>query len=184
MTTIGGEGAVSLRGERFCHRREALLLWKEGRLFVEDLEEGNGVFIRIQSPTELAWGDEFVVGDQLLRLEPNPQADDDPGPGPTYFYSSPKWVSSFRVVQILEGGALGACAVARGNALNIGSVMGDLVFSDDPLVAHTHCLVEETAGTVLLTDQDSRSGLFVRVRGEFELVTGDELLIGRTRLSR
>lgn len=183
VTTIGGEGAVPLRGERFCHRREALLLWKEGHLFVEDLEEGNGVFIRIQSPTELAWGDEFVVGDQLLRLEPNPLPDDDPGPGPTYFYSSPKWVSSFRVVQVLEGGALGACVVARGNALNVGSVMGDLVFSDDPLVGHTHCLVEETAGTVVLTDQDSRSGVFVRVRGEFELVTGDELLIGRTRLA-
>jgi pSer/pThr/pTyr-binding forkhead associated (FHA) protein len=61
--------------------------------------------------------------------------------------------------------------------------MGDLVFSDDPLVGHQHCLVEETAGTVVLTDLDSRSGLFVRVHGEFELVTGDELLIGRTRLA-
>jgi hypothetical protein len=183
VTTIGGEGFVALRGERFCHRREALLLWKEGRLFVEDLEEGNGVFIRIQSPTELNWGDEFIVGDQLLRLEQNPLPDDEPDPDPTYFYSSPKWVSSFRVVQILEGGALGACVVARGNALQIGSVMGDLVFSDDPLVGHQHCLVEETAGTVVLTDLDSRSGLFVRVRGEFELVTGDELLIGRTRLA-
>lgn len=183
VTTIGGEGFVSLRGERFCHRREALLLWKEGRLFVEDLDEGNGVFIRIQSPTELGWGDEFIVGDQLLRLEQNPQPDDEPDPDPTYFYSSPKWMSSFRVVQVLEGGALGACVVSRGNALQIGSVMGDLVFSDDPLVGHQHCLVEETAGTVVLTDLDSRSGLFVRVHGEFELVTGDELLIGRTRLS-
>ncbi len=183
VTTIGGEGFVALRGERFCFRREALLLWKEGRLFVEDLDEGNGVFIRIQSPTELNWGDEFIVGDQLLRLEQNPQPDDEPDPDPTYFYSSPKWMSSFRVVQVLEGGALGACVVARGNALQIGSVMGDLVFSDDPLVGHQHCLVEETAGTVVLTDLDSRSGLFVRVRGEFELVTGDELLIGRTRLA-
>lgn len=183
VTTIGGEGFVALRGERFCFRREALLLWKEGRLFVEDLDEGNGVFIRIQSPTELNWGDEFIVGDQLLRLEQNPMPDDEPDPDPTYFYSSPKWMSSFRVVQVLEGGALGACVVARGNALQIGSVMGDLVFSDDPLVGHQHCLVEETAGTVVLTDLDSRSGLFVRVRGEFELVTGDELLIGRTRLA-
>ncbi len=183
VTYIGANGQVPLLGERFCHPREALLIWREGRLFVEDLEEGNGVFVKIQSPTELAWGDEFVVGDQLLRLEQNPMPDDEPDPAPTYFYSSPKWVSSFRVVQILEGGALGACVVARGNALQIGSVMGDLVFSDDPLVGHQHCLVEETAGTVVLTDLDSRSGLFVRVRGEFELVTGDELMIGRTRLS-
>lgn len=182
VTYIGADGQIPLFGERFCHPREALLIWRDGRLFVEDLEEGNGIFIKIQSPTELSWGDEFVVGDQLLRLEQNPMPDDEPDPAPTYFYSSPKWVSSFRVVQVLEGGALGACVVARGNALQIGSVMGDLVFSDDPLVGHQHCLVEETAGTVVLTDLDSRSGLFVRIRGEFELVTGDELMVGRTRL--
>ena len=38
------------------------------------------------------------------------------------------------------------------------------------------------AGTVVITDLGSRTGVFVRVRGEQELSHGDELLIGRTRL--
>ena len=42
--------------------------------------------------------------------------------------------------------------------------------------------LEEQTGTVLLTDLGSRTGVFVRIRGEQELVHGDELLIGRTRL--
>jgi pSer/pThr/pTyr-binding forkhead associated (FHA) protein len=64
----------------------------------------------------------------------------------------------------------------------VGSATGDLVFPDDPLVSEQHCLVEEQAGTVVLTDLGSRTGVFVRIRGEQELAHGDELVVGRTRL--
>jgi FHA domain len=179
---IGSQGSVQLPGEQFCHPREARLSARDSRLWLEDLEGGNGVFLRIRTPVELELGDEFVVGDQLLRIEKNPVPDDGPDPAPTYFYSSPKWPSSFRVLQIFEGGANGCCVVARGNTLQVGSAIGDLVFPDDPLVGEQHCLIEEQAGTVVITDLGSRTGVFVRVRGEQELTHGDELLIGRTRL--
>jgi hypothetical protein len=179
---IGSTGAINMPGDKFCHPREAELEWRQGRLWLADLEGGNGVFLRIRTPVELEFGDEFLVGDQLLRVTKNPVPDDGPDPEPTYFYSSPKWPSSFRVTQIFEGGSAGACVVARGNTLQIGSVIGDLVFADDPLVDQQHCIIEEQAGTVVLTDLGSRTGVFVRIRGEQELVHGDELLIGRTRL--
>jgi hypothetical protein len=179
---IGSSGAVNLPGERFCHPSEARLTWRDGRLFLDDLEGGNGVFLRIRTPLELELGDEFIVGDQLLRVSKNPPPNDGPDPDPTYFYSSPKWPSSFRVEQIFEGGALGACIVARGNTLQIGSAIGDLLFATDPLVSEQHCVVEEQAGTVVLTDVGSRTGVFVRIRGEQELAHGDEILVGRTRL--
>ncbi|HYQ45926.1 MAG TPA: FHA domain-containing protein [Polyangiaceae bacterium] len=179
---IGSQGAVQLPGEKFCHPREARLSARDSRLWIQDLDGGNGVFLRIRTPVELELGDEFVVGDQLLRIEKNPVPDDGPDPAPTYFYSSPKWPSSFRVLQIFEGGANGCCVVARGNTLQVGSAIGDLVFPDDPLVGEQHCLIEEQAGTVVITDLGSRTGVFVRVRGEQELTHGDELLIGRTRL--
>ena len=182
IALIGSAGVVNLPGENFCHPREAELLFRQGRLWLNDLQGGNGVFLRIRTPVELDFGDEFLVGDQLLSVDRNPIADDGPDPDPTYFYSSPKWPSSFRVTQIFEGGANGASVVARGNTLQIGSVIGDLVFADDPLVDQQHCIIEEQAGTVVLTDLGSRTGVFVRIRGEQELVHGDELLIGRTRL--
>jgi hypothetical protein len=182
QAVIGRQGEVALPGEVFCHPREALLEWKKGRLWLRDLDDGNGVFLRIRTPVELDFGAEFVVGDQLLRVEKNPVADDGPDPAPTYFYSSPKWPSSFRVVQIFTGGSPGACVVSRGNTLQVGSAIGDLVFPDDPLVSAQHCLVEEQAGSVFLTDLGSRTGVFVRIRGAQELEHGDELLVGRTRL--
>jgi pSer/pThr/pTyr-binding forkhead associated (FHA) protein len=49
-------------------------------------------------------------------------------------------------------------------------------------VDQQHCIVEEQAGTVVVTDLGSRTGVFVRVHGEVEVVHGDELLVGRTRL--
>jgi FHA domain len=179
---IGSSGSIVLAGERFCHAREAAVRFRDKRLWLYDFESGNGVFLRIRAPVELGPGDEFVVGDQLLRIERNPQTNDGPDPGPTYFYSSPKWVSSFRVVQIFEGGALGACVLARGTTLQIGSSYGDFVFPSDPLVSDHHCLIEEQAGSILLTDLGSRTGVFVRIKGEQELIDGDELLVGRTRL--
>lgn len=179
---IGSRGSVSLEGEHFCHPEEAVLMMRDGELLLEDLDGGNGVFLRIKGAVELELGDEFIVGDQLLRVERNPVPDDGPAPDPTYFYSSPKWPSSFRVIQQFEGGSLGACAVARGNALQLGSAIGDLVFPDDPLVSEQHCLLEEQAGSLVLTDLGSRTGVFVRVRGEQSLASGDELLVGRTRL--
>lgn len=179
---IGSQGAINLPGERFCHPAEAMLRWRDSSLFIEDLPGGNGVFFRIKSAVELEIDDEFIVGDQLLRVEKNPAPDDGRGEGPTYFYSSPKWPSSFRVVQLFEGGALGACVVARGNSMQIGAVIGDLIFADDPLVAEQHCVIEEQASTVVLTDLGSRTGVFVRVRGAQELPHGTELLVGRTRL--
>jgi hypothetical protein len=179
---LGAKGDITLPGERFCHPEEARLEFRNDRLWLEDLPGGNGIFLRIRTPVELELGDEFVVGDQLLRIERNPVPDDGPDAHPTYFYSSPKWPSSFRVLQVFEGGALGCCVVARGNTLQIGSAIGDLVFPDDPLVMDQHCLIEEHAGTVVLTDLGSRTGVFVRIRGEQELASGDELLVGRTRL--
>lgn len=179
---IGAGADIGLPGERFCAAKEARLQYRQGHLWLEDLEGSNGIFLRIRGPVELELGDEFVVGDQLLRIEQNPVADDGPDPDPTYFYSSPKWPSSFRVVQVFEGGAPGFCVVARGNTLQIGSAIGDVLFPDDPLVSEQHCLIEEHAGAVVLTDLLSRTGVFVRIRGEQELAQGDELLVGRTRL--
>jgi hypothetical protein len=179
---IGSAGAIVLPGEIFCHPREAAIRWRAGRVWLHDFEAGNGVFLRIRAPVELDAGDEFIVGDQLLRVERNPVPNDGPDPGPTYFYSSPKWISSFRVVQVFEGGGLGACVLARGTTLQIGSAYGDFVFPSDPLVSEQHCLIEEQAGSILLTDLGSRTGVFVRIKGEQEMVDGDELLVGRTRL--
>ena len=180
---LGREGGITLVGEKFCHPSEAVLKWKNGALLIEDFDGGNGVFLRVRRPVEVEPGDEFIIGDQLLRIMKNPVADDEPDTDPTYFYSSPKWPSAFRVVQIFEGGAFGASVVARGTTLQVGSAVGDLVFPNDALVSEQHCYIEEQAGSIVLTDLQSRTGVFVRVKSEERLDHGDQIIVGRTRLA-
>lgn len=180
---LGAAGAVPLTGERFCHPKEGLFRMKGDELFLEDLEGGNGIFIRIRRPVELEAGDEFVVGDQLLRVERNPERDLKPDPGPTYLWFSPCPVqSAFRVVQLLQGGAIGEVRMAPGSTVQIGRREGDLTFPNDFRVGDRHCFVEEQAGVIVLTDLMSKTGVFVRIRGDQRLFHGDELLIGRTVL--
>ena len=69
---LGSQGAIALPGERFCHPREAAIRYRNGRVWLNDFESGNGVFLRIRAPIETGPGDEFIVGDQLLRIERNP----------------------------------------------------------------------------------------------------------------
>jgi len=182
---IGIQGAVKIEGDPFCHPREAVLKTRGKEFYVEDLEGGNGVFLRVGRRVEVGLLDEFMIGDQLMRLERNPEPNDGPDPGPTYFRSSLKWPSSFRVLQIFEGGAVGGVAMARGATLQIGSAndyANDFVLRGDPLVAPYHCVIEEQAEAFILTDLGARSGVFVRVGSRQTLQHGSELLIGRTRL--
>ncbi len=182
-TTLGAKGGIELSHDRFCRDIEARLRFAQGRLYLTEDGSANGVFLRVQHLSEVPSGGEIVVGDQVLRVDLDPEiSDDGPAAGPTYFYSSPKWVSAFRVTQIFEGGAPGTCFLARGSTVQIGSRQGDLVFAHDPLVSPLHCYVEEHAGTLMVSDTGSRTGVFVRVRGEQEVLHGDELLVGRTRL--
>jgi hypothetical protein len=73
---VGPAGAIALPDEPFAHPREAAIRYRDQRLWLHDFEAGNGVFLRIKAPVELEVGDEFVVGDQLLRIERNPTPQD------------------------------------------------------------------------------------------------------------
>lgn len=180
--TIGREGDVALRGEAFAAKCEAIFRYRDKKIWLTDNEAGNGVFVRVRNPVELDFDDELLIGEHLLRLCRNLEADDWPGAGPTYFYSSPRWPSSFRLMQIWEGGQPGAVLIARGSTAQIGAAIGDMLFADDPLVDDQHCVIEEQAGSFVLTDLGTSSGTFVRVTGEREVLDGDEIVIGRTRM--
>ena len=49
-------------------------------------------------------------------------------------------------------------------------------------VSRRHCQLELRQEQIVLTDLESRTGVFVRMKGEHDLSHGDEILVGRTRL--
>jgi pSer/pThr/pTyr-binding forkhead associated (FHA) protein len=179
---VGRNGQLVFPDDPFVSPKHANLFYRNGKLVVRDEGSLNGVFLRVRGTVEVASGDHFLAGEQLFRLDANPKASDGPAPDGTYFYSSPKHQSPFRIVQILQGGALGMLVCARSAGLQIGREGGDLNFPGDLYMSASHCKIEEAAGKFSLTDLNSRNGTYVRLKAEKELAHGDYLFIGRKLL--
>ncbi len=179
---VGRTGQLEFPDDPFVSPKHANLFYRDGRLVVRDEGSLNGVYVRVRGSVEIAPGDTFLAGEQLFRLDPTPKASDGADTDGTFFYSSPKYPSAFRLNQILEGGAVGMTVCARGNSLRVGREDGDLNFPGDVYMSGKHCLVEEREGKYVLTDLDSRNGTYVRIKSEKPLSHGDYIFIGRKLL--
>lgn len=179
---VGRNGQLVFPDDPFVSPRHANLFYRNGKLVVKDEGSVNGVFLRVRGALDVQPGDHFMAGEQLFRIDATPKATDGPAPDGTYFYSSPKHQSPFRVTQILQGGSEGICVCARGSTLQIGREGGDLNFPVDLYMSASHCKLEEQAGRLVLTDLNSRNGTYLRLKVEKELSHGDYLFIGRKLL--
>ena len=60
---------VSFPGDRYVSGRHARIDVGEAAVTLTDLGSSNGTFLRVNGPTEIAAGDQVLVGMQLLRIE-------------------------------------------------------------------------------------------------------------------
>jgi pSer/pThr/pTyr-binding forkhead associated (FHA) protein len=60
---------VSFPGDRYVSGRHARIDVGEAAVILTDLGSSNGTFVRVNGPTEIAAGDQVLVGMQLLRVE-------------------------------------------------------------------------------------------------------------------
>lgn len=179
---VGRNGQLVFPDDPFVSPKHANFFYRDGKLVVRDEGSLNGVYIRVRGTVDIAAGDTFLAGEQLFRLDPMPRSSDGQDPDGTYFYSSPKHPSPFRLTQILQGGAVGMTVCARGTTLQIGREGGDLNFPMDLYMSGSHCRIEEHGGKFTLTDLNSRNGTYVRIKSERDLSHGDYLFIGRKLL--
>lgn len=179
---LGRQGQLEFPDDVFISPSHANFFYRDNRLVVRDEGSLNGIYFRIRGAVEINPGDQFVVGEQVFRLDPTPKASDGADPDGTFFYSSPKYPSAFRLNQILEGGAIGMTICARGNTLQVGREDGDLNFPGDMFMSAKHATVEERDGKFVLTDFDSRNGTYVRLKTEKTLAHGDYVFIGKKLL--
>jgi len=178
------EGAILFADDPLLSPRHANFVYKNGKLFVVDEGSVNGVFIRIKGPTALGPAALFLIGEQLLQVEPSPP---DLGPQPdaegTYFYASPKRPSKMKLIQRLRGGEIGMIYRSRSDSISIGREGNDVNFLDDPFISGRHAQIAMNAeGQVTLTDLGSKNGTFVRINDEVPLENGDHVFLGQQLL--
>lgn len=169
--------------DNWLSSRHANFIYRGEKLIVRDEGSKNGVYVRIRQPTRANGGDQFLCGEQVFRVDPTPKDTSGPDPDQTYFYSSPKRPSPFRVTQILAGGSSGMVYCARENAITIGREDCDMNFPEDVYMSGHHARIEMTSdGGFNIVDNGSRNGTYLRIKGEKELAHGDYLFLGRQLL--
>ena len=178
------EGAIMFPDDPLLSPRHANFTYRDGKLHVVDEGSVNGVFIRIRAPVILGPGALFLIGEQLLQVEPSPP---DLGPQPdaegTYFYASPKRPSKMKLIQRLRGGEIGMIYRSRSDSISIGREGNDVNFLDDPIISGRHAQIAMSAdGQVTLTDLGSKNGTFVRINDEIGLDHGDHVFLGQQLL--
>ena len=162
--------------------RHANFIYRGEKLVVRDEGSTNGVYVRVKGSVPLTPGDRFLCGEQVFRLDETPKDTSGPDPDQTYFYSSPKRPSAFRVVQLLRGGADGMVHCARESTVTIGREDSDMNFPEDVYMSGTHARVELAGGSYSLSDLGSKNGTYARITGEQELTHGDYLFLGKQLL--
>jgi len=184
-TTIGrSAGDVTFSEDPFLSPEHAKFISQTGRLFVQDLDSANGVFLRIKKPTPLEDRSHILVGEQLLLVKHRPFGDGSPNENGTYFYGSPRPPGEFQVIQHLAGGGLGRTVTADGASLSMGREGNTMNFPDDRFISGNHARLDASSDGdhVILTDTGSRNGTFIRITGAQELFHGDYLFVGQQLL--
>ncbi len=162
--------------------RHANFIYRGEKLVVRDEGSANGVYVRVRGTVPIKVGQAFLCGEQVFRLDGTPKDTSGPEPDQTYFYSSPKRTSPFRITQLLEGGVDGMVFCARDDGARIGREDADLNFPEDIFMSGAHAKVAPAGDGFTLTDEDSRNGTYIRIDGEHELSHADYLFLGHQLL--
>lgn len=126
---------ISPRHANFIYRGDKLVVRDEGSL--------NGVFVRVRGSAPISPGEHFLCGEQTFRVDLTPKDTSGPEPDQTYFYSSPKRPSAFRVVQILRGGTDGMLHCAKESSVQVGREDNEMNFPDDIYMSGRHARIDQ-----------------------------------------
>ena len=176
----GRRGDVQLADDPFVAELQARFYFASGRLAVEDVGGGNGVFVRIRAERLVNAGGELRMGRQRLRVEALPPVEH--GPGGTIMWGSPEPGFRFRLVQILEGGLLAAAFPLKEGDNSVGREYGDVTFPTDGFVSGRHAVLHVRSDRLTIRDLGSSNGTFLRLSGPAFVEDGDQYLIGRQLL--
>ncbi len=177
------DGQILFPEDSWLSPKHANFVYESGQLVVRDEGSLNGVYVRVRAPVALGFGDTFLCGEQLFKIEPAPRDTAGPSPDQTYFYSSPRKRYNFKLVQLLTGGGQGVAFCATGNAATIGREECDINFPTDVYMSGTHAKIEQISdGVFNLIDAESKNGTYARIKAPHGLHHGDYLFLGRELL--
>ncbi len=173
------EGDIIRGMDPYLSPRHASFTYREGSLVVEDLASLNGVYYKITEPVSLQFGDIFMVGRHFFKVEkPEDLTGWHQEQDGTYLFYTGQSPAPFIITEIEDGGYEGSVFRPVDGILTLGRE-GNLVdIQDDPFVSSHHAILKEEGDGLILVDQGSKNGTFIRIKGSRNLVHGDFVFIG------
>ena len=83
-----------------------------------------------------------------------------------------------RLLLIVDGEATGDEYELKRETV-IGRTIGDITFPHDDYMSGCHARIAKRGEKVMLIDEDSRNGSFIRIKKEVEIKPGDFVLLGK-----
>jgi len=159
----------------------ARFLIDDGQLFVEDLSEGKGVFVRLIATYTLQDGDAVLMGKQLLQFKEKHEAVAAAAATGTTVLDMSNMMKE-PVAQFLrltpEGIDNSVSFPLLQQEVTWGRTKGDYVFPDDGFMSRSHAKVYQRGENYFLEDVGSRNGTFIKVRGKTPVPVGAMVLAG------
>ncbi len=180
VLTCGLRGDLPLLDDPFVAEKQARFYFSGGRLAVEDIGGGNGVFCRLRQERELLSGGELRLGRQRLIVEPIPPPSS--GADGATAWGSPDLGARFRLVQLFEGGMRGAAFLLQNGENHLGREQGEITFPTDGFVSGRHAILHVSGDRLTVKDVGSSNGTFLKLGPPAFVDSGDQFLIGRQLL--
>jgi pSer/pThr/pTyr-binding forkhead associated (FHA) protein len=176
--------SIVLSSDPFVCPRHARLTASGGHFRMRDLGSTNGIYLRLRGPVVLEPGDHILTGLEILAFQPIAQAANGYGPavsGGTTVLGSPMRPRYARLTEVTTEGVSRSLYVVGREETILGRELGDIVFPADPFMSRRHAILRRSAsdGTFTLEDLGSSNGTFLRIRGQADLVVGDQFRIGQ-----
>ncbi len=177
--TVGRDTGGIFAGDSYLSPRHATLNFRSGRFIIRDELSLNGTFVKLipDQPVELKPGDIFRIGQEIIRfeaLQPQP-----PSPDGVERLGSPSKGYVGRLALIVGRDVTGNAFPVPESGVHLGRERGDILFPEDGYVSGLHCRIRAENGRVTLTDLGSSNGTFLRLTAEYEIRSGEEVLMGQ-----
>jgi pSer/pThr/pTyr-binding forkhead associated (FHA) protein len=185
QTDIGGrEGDIVLADDPYLSARHARIERRGDTFVLRNLDSSNGVYTRLRDAVQLVSGDMFLIGQQVLRFEVLPEAEQRVGPAKQHgvmVYGTPELPRLARISQYTTEGLDRDIYYLYRDETVLGREQADLVFAEDPFLSRRHAAVSMDRAQMRFTLRDlgSSNGTALRARNEHVLQNGDQFRLGR-----
>jgi class 3 adenylate cyclase/pSer/pThr/pTyr-binding forkhead associated (FHA) protein len=155
--------------------------YERGQLFVEDLSNGLGVFVRLVATYTLQDGDVILTGRQMLQFREKTEAMQTAAATGTTIMNMASILKE-PVAELVRMTATGPDESVRfplnDEEVILGRNRGTYIFPDDGFMSGQHAKLYQRGEDFFIEDLGSRNGSFLRVRGNAPVPVGAVVLMG------